>query len=71
MFKNCVNDFSIFYAMFKNCVNANGIHKLMDGDLVFKEPNDIEEHILSFYKTLYDSSYTNNVINAHISTVCF
>jgi len=53
--------------MFKNCVNANGIHKLMDRDLVFKEPNDIEEHILSFYKTLYDSSYTNNVSTGSVS----
>jgi len=29
--------------------------------LVFEDPKDIEEHILSFYKTLYDSSYTNNI----------
>jgi len=33
----------------------------VDGDLAFEDPKDIEEHILSFYKTLYDSSDINNV----------
>ena len=34
---------------------------MLDGDLVFKDPKDIKEHILSFYKTLYNSYDTNNV----------
>jgi len=33
----------------------------VDGDLVFEDPKDIEKHILSFYKILYDSFDTNNV----------
>jgi len=33
----------------------------VDGELVFEDPKDIEEHILSFYKTLYNSYDTNNV----------
>jgi len=33
----------------------------VDGDLVFEDLKDIEEHILSFYKTLYDSFDINNV----------
>jgi len=52
---------SFFYAMVKKCVNFNGIQRLVDGDLVFEDSKDTEEHILSFYKTLYDSSDTNNV----------
>jgi len=52
---------SFFHAMVKKCVNSNGIQKLVDGDLVFEDPKDIEEHILSFNKILYDSSDINNV----------
>jgi len=47
--------------MVKECANSNGIQRLVDGDLVFEDPKDIEEHILSFYKSLYDFSDTNNV----------
>jgi len=52
---------SFFYAMVKRLANSNGIQRLVDGDLVFEDPKDIEEHILSFYKTLYDASDTNNI----------
>jgi len=47
--------------MVKKLANSNGIQMLVDGDLVFEDPKRIEEHIFSFYKTLYDSSDTKYV----------
>jgi len=60
-FKDGDRNSSFSHAMVKKHVKYNGIRRLMDGDLVFDDPKHIEEHILSFYKTLYDSSDTNNV----------
>ena len=60
-FKDGDRKSSFFHAMVKKCVNSNGIQRLVDEDLVFEDPKDIEEHIIIFYKTLYDSSDTNNV----------
>jgi len=42
--ENCNSSF--FHAMVKKCVNSYGIQRLVDGDLVFEDPKDIEEHIL-------------------------
>jgi len=47
--------------MVKKHANSNGIHRLVDEDMAFEDLKDIEEYILSFYKTLYDFSDTNNV----------
>jgi len=47
--------------MVKKHAKSNEIQMLVDGDLVFEDSEDIQEHILSLYKTLYDSSDTNNV----------
>jgi len=41
-------------------INASGIHKLVDGNLILEEPEQIEEHILSFYRYLYvDTDYSS------------
>jgi len=43
--------FSIFFVKKRN--NSNGIHELVEEDQVLEDPKAIEDHILSFYKTLY------------------
>jgi len=76
-FKDKDHNSSFFHAMVKKCANSNGIQKLVDGDLVLKILKILKN--ISFYKTLYDSSDSNNVstnfreymIVAHIPRVVF
>jgi len=36
----------MFWFKDRDCVNSNVIQRLVDGDLVFEDPKDIEEHII-------------------------
>jgi len=45
-FKDGDRNSSFFHAMVKKRANSNGIQRLVDGDSVFEDHKDIEEHIL-------------------------
>ena len=59
-FKDGDRNTAFFHAVVKRRNNSGGIHRLRIDNVVFEDPKIIEEHILDFYKTLYDESISHD-----------